>query len=219
MNILKVLILLVGAVLATELTFELEDKKTFCVYERVRNGNNLLRLEYQVIYGGVLGKSDIDVTVISPSGIQLYEQKKTTIGEFVQEEPEIGEFKVCFGNEFSAISHKIVYFDLYIDQDDATMVRSNDDHHATVLNRMTTMFVNIRDSFNTIVDAQTHHRVNEMHGRNLGEEVHYRVGLWSAVVSACMITVSITQVWMVKRLFQEQGMSYRSIFPRPRYFT
>ncbi|KNC87518.1 hypothetical protein SARC_00342 [Sphaeroforma arctica JP610] len=187
---------------AAEFTFELEDKKSFCVYEAVEDSLNPLVLEFQVIYGGSLGKEDVNVAITAPSGAVVYDKKKASDGTHMIDHPETGEYEVCFDNNFSRVSHKIVYFDLYIDDNHDTIVKS-DELHVTVLNRMSMMFLNIRDSFNIIIDAQTHHRVNEMHGRSLGEEVHYRVGLWSLLVSVCMITVTYMQVWAVKGLFDK----------------
>lgn len=64
-----------------------------------------------------------------------------------------GEISICFGNEFSTIAHKTVYFDLIKDTDDNGPVLDSEQHHAT-LTQMETSLTAIHDSLKKVVDYQ-----------------------------------------------------------------
>lgn len=64
---------------------------------------NKFFISWQVLRGG---NKDVDVQIISPNGMILYEKQKSGRDE-VTFIPSNGEFKFCFGNEFSQLSDKV----------------------------------------------------------------------------------------------------------------
>lgn len=89
------------------LSFELPDNEKQCFFHDFKESKNMV-LAYEVVGGG---KFDVDVTIESPNGKEIYKEVKKTKGEH-QFETSWGTYSFCFSNEFSTFTHKIVYFEL-----------------------------------------------------------------------------------------------------------
>ena len=92
---------------AETLTFEIPNRDKFCFYE-VFTKIEKWTFEYEVIRGGDF---DIDIIVKAPGGTVLYDKPRSKEGKF-NFDSQIGEYEVCFINEFSRFIHKYVYFTL-----------------------------------------------------------------------------------------------------------
>jgi len=68
----------------------------------------------QVIEGG---NYDVDVTV-SSSHSTLYQEQKKQYDQYTWTVEHDGEYRFCFSNEFSTVTHKVVYFDFQAGDDD-----------------------------------------------------------------------------------------------------
>lgn len=62
----------------------------------------------QVISGG---NYDVDCFVTDPHNNVLYNERKKQYDSFSHTTTKKGVYKVCFSNEFSTFTHKIVYLD------------------------------------------------------------------------------------------------------------
>ena len=76
---------------AVALTFELPDKETMCFYEKFTKGEKYVLL-YKVIKGG---NDDVDVTIYSPKGKEIYKGEKEH-EDTVNFEVSRGIWKFCF---------------------------------------------------------------------------------------------------------------------------
>ena len=56
--------------------------------------------------------------LMSPSGNFLYKQTKKQYDSYDFKTVEAGEYKFCFSNEFSTFTHKVVYFDFMVGDED-----------------------------------------------------------------------------------------------------
>ncbi len=63
-------------------------------------------LIYQVVTGG---NYDVDLELKSPSGKFLYKEAKKQYDQIEKTADENGVYVFCFSNEFSTISHKVIY--------------------------------------------------------------------------------------------------------------
>ena len=88
------------------------------------------------------GNYDIDAEVTSPGGQVLYKDVKKQYDSFVWTADVKGVYSFCFSNEFSTFTHKLVYFDLQVGDEEpiADVARG----HATAL----TMVSRICGAFN-----------------------------------------------------------------------
>lgn len=70
----------------------------------------------QVITGG---NYDVDVELTSESGQSLYKEVKKQYDSYTWTTAAKGEYRICFSNEFSTFTHKLVYFDFKVGEEDS----------------------------------------------------------------------------------------------------
>lgn len=59
----------------------------------------------------------------------------------------------------------------------------------------------------SILDYQTHHRLREAQGRKRAEELNERVLWWSVMETACILFISVGQVFILKNFFTDRSPS------------
>ncbi len=99
---------------AVELTFELPDNAKECFFEVIEKGTEAT-LEFQVVTGG---HYDVDVTLIGPRKNTLYKEVKKQYDSHTFTADMTGEYQACFSNEFSTFSHKLVYIDFQVGEEE-----------------------------------------------------------------------------------------------------
>lgn len=186
---------------SVELTFELPDKEEHCFYEEVKEGVQFM-LEFQVVAGG---KTDVDCKIQDPKQRVLYEVKRKNYDTYQTVTKIGGEYKICFSNEFSTFTHKVIYFDLQVGEDNPDeLLFPDQDVKQTAFKQTEQSTVNVYERLRNIIDYQTHHRLKEVGERHFAEGLRDRVQLWSALQFVIMITVSVVQVLIVRSFFNSQ---------------
>lgn len=166
---------------SVELSFELPDNARECFYEEIKK-NQTATLEYQVRPGGKMvmlvagdddstilstsqvvtgGQYDVDVVLEGPTKEILYRQIKTQFDSHQFTAQATGVYAACFSNEFSTFSHKLIYMDFQVGDEQPL---PGIDEHATVLTQLEASSQEIHKSLNAILDYQTHHRLREAQG-------------------------------------------------------
>nr|CAH7736822.1 unnamed protein product [Callosobruchus chinensis] len=195
--LLILLLSLLKTTLATELTFELPDSSKECFYEEIKK-NTSATLEFQVVTGG---QYDVDVQLEDPKGGVLYKKVKMQFDSHTFVAHQTGIYKVCFSNEFSTFSHKIVYMDFQVG-DEPPLPGIGD--HVTVLTQLEASAQEIHKSLNTIIDYQTHHRLREAQGRKRAEDLNERVLWWSIMETIAILFIAFGQVFVLKNFFTDK---------------
>ncbi|KAL7845162.1 hypothetical protein AOLI_G00233540 [Acnodon oligacanthus] len=192
----------------SELTFVLPAGHTECFFQSApRNGT--LEVEYQVIAGAGM---DVDFSVISPHGIQLISEFRRSDGVHMVEPTEEGDYQLCFDNSFSRFSEKMVFFEVILEG--AANDVGPDDEWAGLgepENLLEYKLEDIRESMDSVHrhlersrQMQTVLRAFEARDRNLLEDNLWRVSFWSCTTLVVMLVVAITQVYTVRRLFDDK---------------
>ncbi|KAJ3641027.1 hypothetical protein Zmor_027555 [Zophobas morio] len=182
---------------ATELTFELPDSAKECFHQEIKK-NTSVTLEFQVVTGG---QYDVDVTLQDPKGQIIYQQIKMQFDSHVFTTEQTGVYVVCFSNEFSTFSHKLVYMDFQVGDEQPLPGLGE---HVTVMTQMESSAHDIHKALSTILDFQTHHRLREAQGRKRAEDLNERVLWWSIMESVAIITIAVGQVFVLKNFFTER---------------
>ncbi|XP_067941691.1 transmembrane emp24 domain-containing protein 7-like [Watersipora subatra] len=197
MLLLGLLSCCISFILAEELTFELPDNERMCFYEEIDKGQKTT-VEFQVVEGG---NYDCDLEIKSPSGKSLYKDIKKQFDSFTWTTDAKGEYEICFSNEFSTFTHKVVYFDFQVGEEKPLRPGME---QVSAMTLMETSAVTIHESLKEIEDYQTHHRLRESHGRAFAEELNMRVLLRSAVELVLVILTALVQVFTLRRFFSDK---------------
>lgn len=184
--------------LAGEMTFELPDNERMCFHELIDKGANCV-LEFQVIEGG---NYDVDMILTSPSGSVLYNEPKKQYDQYKWTTEEHGEFRFCFSNEFSTFTHKMVYFDFQVGDEDELQFGTGSP--ITAMTQMETAVISLRQNLKGTIDYQTHLRLREAQGRSFAEDLNERVIVWSMGQAIIIFLAGIGQIVVLRSFFTER---------------
>ncbi|XP_048846709.1 transmembrane emp24 domain-containing protein 1a [Brienomyrus brachyistius] len=192
----------------TELTFLLPAGKMECFYQTASK-NGSMEVEYQVIAGAGM---DVDFTIISPIGYQLTSEFRKSDGIHTVEPTEEGDYRICFDNSFSRFSEKMVFFEVILEGPGGDA--GGEDDWADIAEPESLLeykLEDIRDSIDSVHrrlersrQMQMSLRVFEARDRNLLEDNLWRVSFWSCVNMLVLLGVALTQVYTVRRLFDDK---------------
>jgi hypothetical protein len=195
-----VLVFLSSLCAAVELTFELPDNAKECFFEVIEKDTEAT-LEFQVVTGG---HYDVDVTLTGPRKNVIYKEVKKQYDSHTFTADITGEYKACFSNEFSTFSHKVVYLDFQVGDEDPLPGVGD---HLTAMTQMESSSQEVHENLNAIIDYQTHHRLRETQSRKRGEDLNERVMIWSVFVTVAILFVGFGQVVVLKSFFGEKKPS------------
>ncbi|KAF3686802.1 Isocitrate dehydrogenase [NADP], mitochondrial [Channa argus] len=165
---LSCLLLHVLVVFGTELTFELPDNDKQCFYEELEKDVKF-ELDFQVISGG---SYDVDCFVTDPQNNVLYNERKKQYDSFSHVTAMKGVYKVCFSNEFSTFTHKIVYLDFRHGDEEPLMPSMT---RTTALTQLESSCVSIHEILKVVADSQTWYRLREAHDRTKADHLLERL--------------------------------------------
>lgn len=180
-----------------QLTFELPDNEVQCFYEHVNKGVSTT-IEFQVVTGG---NYDIDVVMKGPKGNILYQDQKKQYDSFRHNSETEGVYEVCFSNEFSTFTHKVVFLDWTVG-DETPLIGPGTPQKA--LTFMEASAQTIHEKLNEIDDHQTHYRLREAQGRSHAEDLNERVQIWSIANLCVIFVVGFLQVSLIRSFFSNR---------------
>jgi len=231
---LPLLLLLIPTTMARskhrQMTTEVAAGAEDCFFlPEVKTGQSI-ELEYQVTSSSAAtGNNDITARLLSPAPTLavLFESIMRNDGSFSGEAEESGDYKVCFDNKDSSWSDKILWFEInvedpeddYTDDDDYfdpedwdNMVKENEDTE--------TLFELKVDDIKTSIHA-VRMKVGKMRhfqfmrGGSMSKDVHQaesnmgRLNFWSALHLLLMLVVGVSQVYMVRQLFDDKSVVHK----------
>ena len=183
---------------SVQLTFELPDNEVQCFYEHVSKGVESI-VEFQVVTGG---NYDVDMVMKSPRGKVLYQEQRKQYDSFRYQADVEGIYEVCFSNEFSTFTHKVVFVDWQVGGEEQPLVGPSSPQKALTFMESSTQ--TIHDKMNEILDHQTHYRLREAQGRAHAEDLSERVQIWSLMQLAVILVVGVLQVGLIRSFFSNR---------------
>lgn len=186
------------------LTFEVENKDEFCLYQKFNEA-----IEYVVEFGVVKGGNfDIDFKLETPSKKILYAGKRVNRREMFRfESTQMGDFKFCFSNDFSPVTHKVVYFSLRpFDEKrrESLRLEAGGSKLPVVLTVTEFRLDNIHSKMENVSAIQRFYRIQELVDRNFAEALNNKIYIYSFTGSVIIVLVSLFQVLFVKHLFNKK---------------
>ncbi|CAL8354602.1 unnamed protein product [Boreogadus saida] len=192
-----------------EFTFLLQAGTHECFFQTAKN-NGTMEVEFQVISGAGM---DVDFTIQSPQGFLLISEFRRSDGVHMVEPTEAGDYQICFDNSFSRFSEKIVFFEVIIEGQGGDTAMDEElgglvEPDGSLLEYK---LEDIRESMDSVHrrlersrQMQTALRAFEARDRNLLENNLWRVSFWSAASLLVMLCVAFTQVYTVRKLFEDK---------------
>lgn len=185
------------------LTFEVDNNEQFCLYQKFN-----VSIEYVVEYGVVKGGNfDIDFLLESPGNLVLYNvQRSNKLEAFKFMSSNMGDFKFCFSNDFSQLTHKLVYFSLrpanpkYRD----TLRQEAGREQPGVLTATEFRLEHLHARMENVSGIQQFYRIQELVDRNFADMLNSKIQTLSLVNSLTILAVSIAQVFVLKYLFNKK---------------
>lgn len=98
---------------------------------QISDSSNGCVMFVQVVTGG---QYDVDVVLMSPTREVIYKQVRTQFDSHTFTPTVKGAYQVCFSNEFSTFSHKLVYMDFQVG--DEPPLAGIWDYHVTVMTQV-----------------------------------------------------------------------------------
>nr|XP_020465870.1 transmembrane emp24 domain-containing protein 1-like [Monopterus albus] len=189
----------------TAFTFLLPAGSTECFYQTTVKDDSI-EVDYQVIAGSGL---DVGFALISPSGYRLVSDFRKSDGLHMVDPTEDGDYRLCFDNSFSKLSEKMVFFEVIINSQSSTG-RGRDEWGdvATAESVVEYKVEDIRARLDSVYhhlersrQAQTVLRAFEARDRYLLEDNLWRVSFWSCLNLLVMVTVAVTQIYILQSFF------------------
>jgi len=193
-------LILVASVGCVEFTFVVPEGSKQCFHEDIDKGVKVT-VEFQVVTGG---KYDIDMHLQSNTGQILYSALKKQYETFTWTTDNAGTYTVCFSNEFSTFSPKLVYMDFQVGEEKPLPGIKD---QATALTQLESSAVSIHESLKSVNNYQTHHRLREAQGRKRAEDLNERVLYWSVGETVAVLVIGLGQVLILKNFFSEKKSS------------
>ncbi|TNM87478.1 transmembrane emp24 domain-containing protein 5 [Takifugu flavidus] len=190
----------------SDFTFTLPAGRKECFYQTMKKDASL-EIEYQVLDGSGL---DVDFFIYSPSGHVLFSDYHKSDGVHTIE-TEDGDYMFCFDNTFSAVSEKLIFFELILDNMEVAEDPDNWKEYIHGTDMVDIKLEDIMDTINNVksrlgksMQIQTLLRAFEARDRNIQESNFDRVNFWSTVNLGVMMLVSAVQVYLVRSLFEDK---------------
>ncbi|XP_016401105.1 transmembrane emp24 domain-containing protein 5 [Sinocyclocheilus rhinocerous] len=192
--------------LDSDFTFTLPAGRKECFFQTMKKDASL-EIEYQVLDGASL---DVDFYLQSPSGHVIATDYRKSDGVHAVETEE-GDYMFCFDNTFSAVSEKVIFFELILDN--MGDGEESEDWKAYVqgADLLDMKLEDIMDTINRVksrlgksLQIQALLRAFEARDRNLQESNYERVNLWSCTNLVVMVIVSGVQVYLLRSLFDDK---------------
>lgn len=212
-------LLLINLVVAVdrEMTVSVPAGKEECFFETVVKGNTLT-VEYQVVDGGSgqLSELDINFRIVTPRGHPLVAEFKKSDGSHSQTVEELGDYKICFDNQFSYVSSKTIYFEVINENEDeeyddlAGIFDGEDGDYESAYVDITvsdieTKLKKIKEDIKKAQHLQDQIRVTDLKDRSVAEHNFERVNFMSSFYVVVLIVAGLAQVCLLRSLFDEKS--------------
>eukprot|EP00818_Percolomonas_sp_WS_P008077 CAMPEP_0117439662 /NCGR_PEP_ID=MMETSP0759-20121206/2679_1 /TAXON_ID=63605 /ORGANISM="Percolomonas cosmopolitus, Strain WS" /LENGTH=156 /DNA_ID=CAMNT_0005231381 /DNA_START=94 /DNA_END=561 /DNA_ORIENTATION=- len=152
------------------LSIKIEPHREECFYEKIENQNVKVTVDFQVASGGFL---DIDTKVLSPSNQILHHLSRQTEHKITFNANEVGFYKVCFSNQMSTMTPKIVSFEITVGE-----LGDPDVAKLEHLDPIEQAVMKLSEGMATVQSEQRHLKTRERIHRDLTEHANEKMLWW-----------------------------------------
>lgn len=163
-----------------------------CFFEEVEKGT-AMGLVFETSEGGFL---DIDIKVLDPDGKIIYQGERESNGKFTFSASKTGVYTYCFGNQMSSMTPKTVMFNMEVGEPPSA------DHEEGDHNSLESMIDGLKSALKGVKHEQEYMTVRDRIHHDINEATNSRVVLWSVFEALVLITMTVGQVYYLKRFFE-----------------
>eukprot|EP01135_Chromosphaera_perkinsii_P002351 Nk52_evm5s222 gene=Nk52_evmTU5s222 len=169
-----------------------------CLHENLAQDERL-GLTFSVSEGGFL---DIDFDVFDPSNTLIYSLSRESEGTYAFMAQEKGKHTYCFGNEMSTVTDKVVLFHTRKSNEEGEHQEAPsaaiDEKHSEVED----MIRQLRTRIHDVKMQQDYIIVREKVHRLTNDSTHSRVVWWSFFECVVLISMTLGQIYYLKKFFE-----------------
>ena len=181
------------------LTIELPDKEQWCFGHEFPKAAPYI-FSFKVLRGG---NNDVDVKLTTPNGRVIYNEKRRHEGRIEMDTTTKGAYKFCFSNDFSTVTHKVIFFSIRSEEvENLAVEKGVRKPYAPTATE--TACDNIHANMAGVVENQKEYRLKEAIGRHLAEVLNAHVLWWSIGQTAVIFLAGVGQVIVLKTFFTEK---------------
>ncbi|KAH8290907.1 hypothetical protein KR054_007036, partial [Drosophila jambulina] len=177
----------------------LDAHESECFYDTA-NVNDMVTISFEVMEGGF---KDVGVEVSGPDGELMHHEDRETTGKFTFAAIKKGRYKLCFDNEISTLTPKIVMFQFHVIRPldyYADPRKRKDDvlEHAelqTMVNLLSARLGAVR-----IEQEYMHYRYRGH--MDITDSVQDRILAWSVFGPMMLLIMTLLEVYYLKRFFE-----------------
>lgn len=173
--------------------------ETVCFHDHAHEGDKIT-ISFEVMEGGF---KDVSIIISGPNDNLLHQAEMETKGSYTFAASNHGKYTLCFDNERSTLTPKVLMFHFNV---------MRDIHHYTDLGKREDDVMekaDLQESINSLSSqiVSIKHELEYMRVRYLGHDevnqsVHFRVVAWMIFGPSLLLLMTLTEVYYLKRFFE-----------------
>jgi len=172
-----------------------------CFFDKVEAGTKM-GLTFEIAEGGFL---DIDVRIVGPNGKVVHQGEQEGNGKYTFAAETSGIYTYCFSNQKSTMTPKVVMFNMDIGEaPKATGEHRAEGQEGDAANhgKLDDMIKDLSTSLWGVKNEQEYMQVRDRNHRAINESTNFRVVLWSVFEATVLFSMTLGQVFYLKRFFE-----------------
>ncbi|XP_034478374.1 transmembrane emp24 domain-containing protein 2 [Drosophila innubila] len=168
-----------------------------CFFENVEGGTKF-GVTFEVIDGGFY---DVDIKITGPDQHVMYETEKESSGKYTFVAPSKGAYTVCFNNERSSMTPKLIMFSIELGEPPQRAPGAPGQEEVGHT-KLEDMILELSGKLTSVKHEQEYMHVRDKIHRSVNESTNSRVVLWSTFEALVLVLMTVGQVYYLKRFFE-----------------
>lgn len=173
--------------------------ETDCFYDKA-NVSDKVTITFEVMEGGF---KDIAVSISGPNYDSLHQSEKETTGSFTFSAMQEGQYELCFDNQFSTMTPKVVMFkfqvaralDYYVDP-----TKRKDDVIEQA--KAQSMINELSGKLGAVKMEQEYMHFRYRGHLDVSDSVQFRILAWSIFGPSLLLVMTVLEIIYMKRFFE-----------------